>query len=252
MIATIQHGNRNYQVQMNKGIDLSIPMKADGDSVKAWYVDPISIEPVIGDGFIGEVKQGGSVNFKNVLFNPHGHGTHTECLGHITEEFYSVNELITDFWHLALVCTVQPEINDKGEAIIKMKHVQEQILANPDCKAIIFRTLPNPLSKKTKNYANTNPPFISEECAQFICDQGIDHLLIDLPSVDPEVDGGKLLAHRAFWNFSGERRMHASITELIYVPEEVQDGVYFLHLSFAAFHNDASPSKPIIYPTKVQ
>ncbi len=251
MIATIQYKDINYTVQLDQGIDLSIPMRAEENSVKAWYVDPISIAPVKGDGFIGEVKQGGSVNFNNIFFNPHGHGTHTECLGHITEEFYSVNELITDFWHLALVVTVQPEVNDKGEAIIRTKHIEKQALANPDCKAIIFRTLPNPTTKKTKNYSSTNPPFISESCAQFICNQGIDHLLIDLPSVDPEVDGGKLLAHRAFWNFSGERRKQASITELIYVPETVQDGVYFLHLSFAAFHNDASPSKPIIYPTEL-
>ncbi len=249
MIATIQYKNSNYSVQMNKGIDLSIPMKAEEESVKAWYVDPIKIDPVIGEGFVGEVKQGGSVNFKNIFFNPHGHGTHTECLGHITEEFHSVNELITNFWHLALVISVQPEINDKGEELIQTIHIQDQVLAHPECNAIIFRTIPNPESKKTKNYTATNPPFISERCAQFICDQGIEHLLIDLPSVDPEVDGGKLLAHRAFWNFSGERRLHASITELIYVPDHVKDGVYFLHLSFAAFHNDASPSKPIIYPT---
>mgnify|MGYP000272654161 CR=1 FL=1 len=250
MIATIQHQDTNYQVNLDKGIDLSIPMRADAESVRAWYVDPISIDPVKGDGFVGAVNQGGSVNFNNIFFNPHGHGTHTECLGHITEEFYSINELITEFWHLALVCTVQPELNEKGEAIIKTKHIKDQLLANPNCNAIIFKTLPNPESKKGKNYSSTNPPFISESCAKFICDHGIDHLLIDLPSVDPEVDGGKLLAHRAFWNFSGERRKHASITELIYVPNNVNDGIYFLHLSFAAFHNDASPSKPIIYPTQ--
>ena len=54
----------------------------------AWYVDPMSDiqRPYETDeGFTGSVAEGGSVNFRNIAFNPHGNGTHTECLGHITE-----------------------------------------------------------------------------------------------------------------------------------------------------------------------
>lgn len=251
MIANINYQGKNYEVNLSHGIDLSIPMKPEENSVKAWYVELIDIAPVKGDGFVGEVKQGGSVNFKNILFNPHGHGTHTECLGHITEEFHSVNKLITDFWHLAIVCSVEPEEMGNGDLVIQKHHIEASINANPDCRAIVFRTLPNPESKKQKDYSSSNPPYLNEECARFLAEKNINHLLIDLPSVDREVDEGKLLSHRAFWNFSGERRKHASITELIYVPDEVKDSVYFLHLSFAAFENDASPSKPILYPTKL-
>jgi hypothetical protein len=71
--------------------------------------------------------------------------------------------------------------------------------------------------------------------------------LIDLPSVDKEQDEGKLLSHNAFWNTSGKLRLDATITELIYVENTIEDGSYFLNLQIAPFENDASPSKPILY-----
>ncbi len=45
------------------------------------------------------------------------------------------------------------------------------------------------------------------------------HLLIDLPSVDKENDQGKLLAHKAFWDYNGEQRMDATITEFVYIKK---------------------------------
>jgi hypothetical protein len=41
--------------------------------------------------------------------------------------------------------------------------------------------------------------------------------------------------------------MHASITELIVVPEMLQDGLYLLNLQFAPIESDAAPSRPIVY-----
>ena len=53
-------------------------------------------------------------------------------------------------------------------------------------EAIVIRTLPNSASKLSKKYSHTNPPFLAEEAARFICESGTQHLLIDLPSVDKE------------------------------------------------------------------
>jgi hypothetical protein len=78
-------------------------------------------------------------------------------------------------------------------------------------------------------------------------------LLIDLPSVDREEDEGKLLAHKAFWNvkdvnnLNTDACLNCTITEMIYVNNEVQDGSYILNLQIASFENDASPSKPVLY-----
>ena len=68
------------------GIDISLPLSPD-EGPLAWYVDPIKIWPVTAEGFIGKVSEGGSTNFNNVQLNPHGNGTHTENVGHISEAF---------------------------------------------------------------------------------------------------------------------------------------------------------------------
>ena len=76
---------------------------------------------------------------------------------------------------------------------------------------------------------------------------GVEHLLIDLPSVDKEKDDGQLLAHRAFWNHPDNPKRGSTITEFIYVDNKVVDGTYLLNLQVAPFHNDAAPSRPVLY-----
>jgi hypothetical protein len=83
-------------------------------------------------------------------------------------------------------------------------------------------------------------------CA-WLAQQGIKHLLIDLPSVDPEEDGGRLSAHHAFWNYPQQPRLDATITEMVYVPSTIADGLYVLNLQIAPLETDASPSKPVLY-----
>ena len=75
-------------------------------------------------------------------------------------------------------------------------------------EALVIRTLPNSASKLSKKYSHTNPPFLAEDAAGFICESGIQHLLIDLPSVDKEKDEGKLLAHKAFWNVTDVKNLN--------------------------------------------
>ena len=71
--------------------------------------------------------------------------------------------------------------------------------------------------------------------------------MIDTPSVDKELDEGKLAAHHAYWDYPNNPRLDATITELVYVPNEIKDGLYLLNLQMAAIENDASPSKPTLY-----
>ena len=107
--------------------------------------------------------------------------------------------------------------------------------------------MPNTKEKLSKQYSNTNPTYLLEDAAIYLKETGVKHLLIDVPSVDKEKDGGKLLAHNAFWNTKGKLRLDATITELIFVPNSIEDGTYFLNLQIAPFENDATPSKPVLY-----
>lgn len=109
MIATIQYKSRKFQIDLSRPIDISIPITGNMDNVNAWYLGRPKIEPVVTDDWVGSVRQGASTNFNNIFFNPHAHGTHTECVGHITKEFNSVNKALKQFYFLAEVITVAPE-----------------------------------------------------------------------------------------------------------------------------------------------
>jgi kynurenine formamidase len=246
----------NFQIDLSKPIDISIPLTNTDDNPIAWYIEKPEIEPVKFGDWVGKVSEGSSTNFNNIFFNPHGHGTHTECLGHITREFYSINQCLNQFFFSADLISIEPKIiND--DFVITKSQIENSLQKNsPDAKikeALIIRTLPNIASKKHKKYSNTNPPYLSEEAAIFIREIGIQHLLIDLPSVDREEDEGKLLAHKAFWNvkevtnLNNDARLHCTITEMIYVDNSIADGSYILNLQIASFENDAAPSKPILY-----
>ena len=245
MIATIQYNSKKHQIDLTKPLDISIPLIASKHNVNAWYLDEPKIEPVRVEDWVASVKEGASINFNNIHFNPHAHGTHTECFGHITKEFHSINKILKQFFFLAEVITVAPEkLND--DFVISKKQLQFA-LGNKKRDAIIIRTIPNTNEKLSKQYSNTNPPYLLEAAVIYLREKGIKHLLIDLPSVDKEKDGGRLLAHNAFWNIRGKIRRDATITEFIFVPNAVKDGTYFLNLLIAPFENDATPSKPILY-----
>ena len=253
MKATITYQNNSYTIDFNQPIDISIPLVSSESNPVAWYLDQPEIAPVVMGDWIGKVSEGqSSTNFNNIAFNPHAHGTHTECLGHITNAFYNINDTLKSFMFLAQLVTISPETQANGDSIITLEQIKA-VWENNNQKAFIIRTLPNTDSKLSAKYSHANPPFLAAEAATFLREQGIDHLLIDLPSVDKEKDNGALAAHKAFWNvtdvhnLNADARLDATITEMIYVANDINDGNYILNLQIASFVNDASPSKPVLY-----
>ena len=244
MIAHITYKSKAFKVDLSKPIDISIPLRNGKNNPTAWYVPPVKMEAVEADGWVGEVKRGGSVNFFNIFFNPHGHGTHTECVGHISNEKESVNECVKSYFFYSQLISAEP-IASKGDLIISKDTIEDAFIDG--CEALIIRTIPNSTTKLNKQYSNTNPPYLDKEAAKFLREKGVKHLLIDLPSVDKEQDDGVLAAHHEFWNYPENTRKDCSITELIYVNDNINDGCYLLNLSFAPFDNDASPSRPTLY-----
>ena len=245
MIATIETNSKKYKIDLTKPLDISIPMRASENNVNAWYQAPPKITPVTDSDWVGSVAQGAAVNFNNVFFNPHAHGTHTECAGHVTPKVHSVNSNLKQFMFLAEVITVAPE--KKGQDFVISKKQIQFALGNKKRQALVIRTIPNTSEKLNTQYSHTNPPYLLAEAAVYLREKGVKHLLIDLPSVDREEDEGVLAAHHAFWNTEGKLRLDATITEMIFVPNHVQDGTHFLNLQIAPFENDASPSKPVLY-----
>ena len=245
MKTIVQHGDGVYEIDLARPLDISISLKGDVSNVNAWYLDHPVITAHKELNFVGSVAKGAAVNFNDIQFNPHAHCTHTECVGHITKEFHSINKNLHRFFFIAEVITIAPG-KLKDDFIISKKQL-ENALSGKKPEALIVRTLPNTTAKESRQYSNTNPPYFLEEAAEYLREIGVEHLLMDLPSIDKEKDDGALSAHKAFWDFNGQIRMNATITEFIYVDNTILDGSYFLNLQIAAIENDASPSRPVLY-----
>ena len=246
MIATIEERGHRWRVDLEQPLDISLPLHADGKGVNCFYAPLLEVSPVVAGSFIGSTQAGGVVNFMNVRINPHGNGTHTECVGHIAKEVYTINRQLQNFHHIARLVSIYPERQDNGDRVI-MRNQLAEVLRSGEASAVVIRTLPNDDYKRSTNYSGANPPYLHHKAATLLAEYGIQHLLLDLPSVDREEDGGELLAHKAFWQYPRAPRSEATITELVYVENYIADGLYLLNLQIASFEIDVSPSKPVLY-----
>jgi len=266
MITRIQIGENELEVDFSQPIDISIPLDFHGPQPNAFSVDPASAAACEYGSLVGDTRRGGSCNFERVTFIPHCNGTHTECIGHITNERISLRDCLKDVLLPATLISVEPEFL-LDELVVSDLAIREAIkqarvsagglaLASTISRpALIIRTLPNDGSKLAGTYDSDNiPPYFTQEAMNYVVESSFKHLLVDLPSIDRLYDDGQLLNHRIFWNvepgsfeLSIESRTYATITELIYVPSQVLDGEYLLNLQIAPFVADAAPSRPILF-----
>lgn len=259
---------QEFVFDTSRVLDISIPLYFDGDQPNTYGVEKASSKAYETDDFIGDTRRGGGCNFEQLIITPHCNGTHTECLGHITHERYSIHKQLKDSIIPATLISVVPERaigsadnykpeKNKEDFFISKQVLQKALLSVPEgfMKGLVIRTLPNDDSKKARNYMDHEPPFFSLEAMKFIIEIGVEHLLIDLPSVDRLFDDGNLNAHHVFWNLEEgshelvmKQEMQKTITEMIFVNEKIKDGSYLLNLQIAPFESDASPSRPLLYP----
>ena len=246
MQALICFRDKQYKADFSAPIDISIPLTTEGEAVNAFFAPRFEVAPVVTNSFTGSVEKGGAVNFQNMKLNPHGNGTHTECVGHIMAEKVTINQCLRNFFFIAEVISLFPMKQENGDEIILRGPIENK-LSGKECDALIIRTLPNDSFKLKKNYSGKNPAYLHHHAAEFLAGIGVKHLLVDLPSVDREEDEGKLLSHKRFWRYPEDIRKDATITELVFVPDAAADGTYLLNLQIASFELDASPSKPVLY-----
>lgn len=242
----IELAQKKYAIDVSQPLDISIPMHSGTANPNAFGIQPPLFEPFQAGGFIGSVAMGGSVNCENLFLNAHGNGTHTECVGHISKERFSINSCLKQFVFSCEVISVTPEQMPNGDFVITLKGAQEKLLHHGP-EAIAIRSLPNSENKKQAFYSGNNPPYLEAELCSWLGENGVKHLLIDMPSVDREEDGGALAAHHAFWNYPIATRYDATITEMIFLSDSIPDGLYLLNLQIASLETDASPSKPVLY-----
>ena len=243
----LNYGGKEYHCDLSRPLDISIPV---GD-VRCFYAHPYIAKPYESGSYVGSVEKGSPVNFYEVNMNPHGHGTHTEGLGHITRDHESISEALSNYHFIARLITIPIIESPEGDHVITADDIKKAY-HNPLPHALIIRTLPNPVEKRSIDYSGTNPAYLDLSAIEHLVANGVKHLLLDLPSVDKEEDEGKLVAHRAFWNVVKDEatlksRKDHTITELIYVPAYVEDGLFLLNIQTPSMKLDAVPSRPVLY-----
>ena len=249
MIAEITHRGRTFRVDLSKPIDLSLPLRDGEGQLRAWWVEPVRMEPVRSGDKVYSVPEGAPVNFRTITFNPHGHGTHTESVGHIAPEVYPVGEQLKRYFFTAHLISLRPEErrapDAKTDLVITLEQLRSAVNERPP-EALVISTLP-PISGEPRDWSGTNPAYLQSTACAWLRSIGVKHLLLDLPSVDREEDGGVLAAHHAFWDFPNTIDRERTISELLHIPADVRDNEYLLELQLPHFMNDAAPSRPVIY-----
>lgn len=266
MHARVHFGGRELSIDLSQPVNLAVPLDFNGPQPRHFGAPPASSQPLEVGGFNGAVARGASCNCQVITLTPHCNGTHTECVGHLTREAVDAWRTVPAGLVPALLVSVAPEPASEAregtdpapgprDLVVTRRALERAWPRAPfEARALVIRTLPNPPEKKTRDYSGQTPPYLTCAAAQFLVERAILHLVVDLPSIDPEHDAGVLSAHRAFFGLppgavqlAAATRPDATITELAYVPQLLTDGPYLLELQVAALGGDAVPSRPLLY-----
>jgi kynurenine formamidase len=248
-VFTVEIAGRRWQVG-SEGHDLSIPLAFDAPQPTFFGAPPAGATPVVAGSFVGDVQRGGSCNCSSHTLTPHCNGTHTECVGHVTNERLSVRDYSDAHFTAALLVSIGPApmITRTALAAAVAPHDLSHY------RALVVRTLPNGRDKLERNYDRAPAPYFDPDAMRWIASNGITTLVVDMPSLDSH-DDAELTSHRIFWGLppgaksvAQASRPNATVTELAYIDAAIADGPYLLNLQVAPFVADAAPSRPILLP----
>lgn len=263
--------NKEYSCDTSNAIYISIPLIFNGEQPNTYNVDKALAKAYKAGDFIGDTRRGSGCNFEEYKLIPHCNGTHTECVGHISYDRISIHNTLKDFLIPSSLITVTPEkafeTDDKyipeknSKDLMITKKILEEKLTDSDkgfMEGLVIRTLSNDISKKSRRYMEDQPPFFSIDAMEYIVSLNVKHLLLDIPSVDRTFDEGKLTSHHIFWQVPYEsheidKDNHSmkTITEMIYVSNEVEDGEYLVNIQIPNFVADAAPSRVLLYKLRI-
>jgi arylformamidase len=266
--AQLRVGDLEVRIDLSRPFDLSVELDFQGPQPRHFGAPRAGSQPYSVPGFPGSVARGAGCNCDSITLIPHCNGTHTECAGHLTREPLHAQRVVPRGLLPALLLSANPTPADQtpessdpapqaGDSVLTRRALQAAWPTDLpfEPRALVIRTLPNEPTKRTRDYSDITPPYLTREAARYLVERGIEHLVVDLPSIDRAHDEGRLTAHRLFFGLPpGETalaraaRSACTVTELAYIPDEAVDGPYFLQIQVPAINGDAVPSRPLLYP----
>jgi len=263
--------DKNYTCDLSLGRSIAITMLPNGEQPNHFGAPECTSETLISGSFIGDTKKNGSCNAKQLTIIPHCNGTHTESVSHIVNLLIPVYQSIKQSFFPCVLLSLEPAVatetsekylpffDDDNKVITK--ELLENILtqySDEQLQGLVIRTTPNDSNKKSKIYDKNNyPTYLTNDAMEYLIERKVKHLMVDFPSVDKMYDDGMLSNHRMFWNvkiddknLNPESLTNKTITEMIYVDDEIDDGFYLCNLQIPEIETDAVPSRPVLYPLR--
>lgn len=261
--ARIELHGTEVTTDLSRPLHIGLSLDFTAQQPRHFGAPAAATAPFAAPGFSGSVASGASCNCHIITLTPHCNGTHTECVGHLTAEAFDAHRQIPAGLVPALLVTVTPvraresaESSDPAPLADDWLITRMAIERNWPAKPAFT---PRALVVRTRSTNSTDPPvattpFLSRDAAELMVARGIEHLVIDLPSLDRTQDQGRLSAHRVFFGLppgstalAAARRPQATVTELASIPAAVEDGLYLLEIQAPAIGGDAVPSRPLLY-----
>ena len=81
-----EHQGRRLAADLADPLPIAVPLDFDGPQPGFHGAPAAASRPLRGGNFIGDTREGGSCNCDQVTLVPHCNGTHTECVGHLTDD----------------------------------------------------------------------------------------------------------------------------------------------------------------------
>jgi kynurenine formamidase len=268
VIGELSYGGQKVRAALDRGVSLAIAVEFGAAGPRHFGAGAPATKPFAVGSFTGSVATGASVNCSTVTLTPHCQMTHTESVAHLTREPGDAWRVVPRGLLPAVVVSVVPEpARESSETTDPQPFPTDTLISKRRLRAAwpmgrmvepvaaIIRTLPNDPGKRTRDYDKLVPPYLTREAVEWLVEKRIEHLVLDVPSLDRTHDDGHMVGHRLFFGLppgSSARgdaaRSRATITELAFVPDEVHDGPCILSLAVPAIGGDAVPSQPIVYP----
>jgi len=276
MRAEVEIGGVRYRTDLSHAFDLSTPIAFSdtGDAgpasrVQAFGLPHPTSQPFAFGSHVLDTQKGSGVNCRTLTLTPHGNGTHTESVSHIVNDEVAVRWAAPQGLVPAAVLTVPAvKFAEAGETYGATSAGDDDVISGtaltmarraasiPDAflQALIIRTgRPAPTDGQ---WTSTNPPYCTEDATLLLRQWQCEHLVLDVPSIDREDDGGLTVCHHLFWEVPPGHRLDAAparrtITEMAVVPEDVADGTYLLNLQVPPLLTDAAPSRPLLFSAEL-
>lgn len=271
MIVHFDYGLKRYQADLSRPISIAIRQSFGSRQVNHFNAERARCQPVRMGEFVGSTRLGGSCNVDQVSLIPHCNGTHVEHVGHIVNSVDGNPLSHVPPLMLAILLSVEatgaaqvseayrPPLDPFDRVVtagsLQAARANLKSIGPVSAAGLILRTLPNDENKMEVQYAEKpSPPFLTVDAIEWIIERGVEHLLVDFPSIDRVHDDGRLTNHHLFWEVAEQHHELPagamplrSITELIFVPGDVADGVYLLNLQFPDWATDAVPARPLLF-----